>query len=102
MSNFFKPRSKNQYVFQHNINIGQEINANDIENLDQTVKNKYAFCDCSKDSSIVGIISGTVGFVIGWFQDFIISSSTKAVIAKVVILTLLLSSVGGGITGTHV
>ena len=101
MRHIFKHRNKKEYVFQHNINIGQEINANDIQNLDQAVKNKYAFCDCSKDSSLVGILAGTVGFVIGWFQDIIFASSPKVVIVKLIVLALVLLSVGGAIKGTH-
>ena len=96
MSHIFKQRNKKEYVFQHNIHIGPEVVTHDVENL--TVKNKYACCDCSKESSLVGIITGTVGFVTGWFQNIILASTPKVVI-KLIVLSVLLASVGGAITG---
>ena len=64
---FSKQRNKNESKLQHNIHVGPQINANDFEDLTVHVKNKYKYacCDCSKENSFSGILSGTFGFLLG-------------------------------------
>ena len=99
MKDIFKHgNKKKEYVFDHCIHVGPQIITNDSENL--AVKNKYACCDCSKESSLVGILSGTFGFVIGLLQSkCCVTSSQKVVIVKLIIFSLLVLSIGGAITG---
>ena len=97
-----KQRHNNETILNQ-IDFGQEINAvNDIENL--SIKNKYNFacCDCSKKNSIIGILMGTLGFGVGTScQNFLCFSAPKAVILKLIVVSLLLISVGGAISGIY-
>ena len=96
MRNIFESRRKNETTFQYTINVGPQVNVHDVEDL--TVKNKYACCDCSKESSLVGILTGTFGFVTGWIQNILLAGTPKVIIVKLIVLSVLLASVGGAIT----
>lgn len=103
MSNIFKKRNKNknENIFHDNIHVGQQINANDIEDVTVNVETKFACCDCSKRSGLVGIVAGSAGFGIGSCQNIFCISVSKAFFIKVIIISLLLLSVGVIVSGRY-
>ena len=96
MTHILNQKNNNESQPQSKIHVGPQINADDVENL--TVYN-YACFDCSKESSLIRIISRTFGFASELCQKIICASSRKAKILNVIFLSLLLIAVAGGITG---